>query len=109
MRVDDAFTPSSDLRSLQVERSPQTDAQEARRSRGAEDRTGDSVSLSAIGVELSRALAGDSPERIAEVERAQQAYETGTLNEPAGEVADALIADALSGTETESRLGGQEG
>ena len=95
MRVDDNFNASSDLRSLQVERT--AEAPQNRQSRPANlDRTGDSAGLSALGVEVSRALAGDSPQEIARVERTQEAVAAGNFQEPAGEIADALIDSALS-------------
>ena len=103
MRIDDTFSASTDLRSLQVERSPQAEVQGAR-PRRTEQAGGDSASLSAIGIELSRALAGESPESVARVERAQKAYEAGDSFGPSGEVADALIASALEETTLDSRL-----
>jgi len=53
---------------------------------------------------VSRALAGESPESVARVERAQQAFEAGDSFGPPGETADALITSALAETSTDSRL-----
>lgn len=103
MRVDDTFSASTDLRSLQVERSPQTEVQGTRAPKTG-DRTGDSAALSSVGVELSRALAGESPERTAQVEKAQKAYEAGDFSVPAGETADALITSALAETSIDKGL-----
>ncbi len=97
MRVDDNFTSSTDLRSLQVERSPETQPERKNRSSGAE-RTGDSANLSALGVEISRALATDSPSEISRVERTQEAVAANNFSVPAGEVADSLIDSALTET-----------
>lgn len=103
MRIDDTFSASTDLRSLQVERSPQAEVQGTRPQR-TEQAGGDSASLSAIGVEVSRALAGESQESVARVERAQKAYEAGDSFGSAEEVAGALIASALDETALDSRL-----
>lgn len=100
MRVDDSFSASSDLRSLQIERTPETQTGPPSRS-GRLDRTGDSASLSALGADISRALAEDSPQEITRVERAQEAVAAGGLNDSSSEIADALIDDALFGTSFE--------
>ena len=97
MRVDDNFTASSDLRSLQVERSPETQL-ERQNQQSKQERTGDSVSLSSVGTEISRALAGDSPQEISRVERAQEAVAAGSLNVSSEELADSLIDSALTET-----------
>lgn len=104
MRVDDSFSASSDLRSLQVERSPETQPERQARS-GRLDRGGDAVDLSALSADISRALAGDSPQEIARVERTQEAVASGAFSVPAGEVADSLIDDALFGTSFEREAG----
>ena len=104
MRID-SFTPSTDVQTREVGRTPQTELEQANRAREAGRAGEDSANISPLAQQLAQALSEDSPEEIARVEQAQQALQAGAFNVPANEVADALIADALTGAEVDARLG----
>ncbi len=104
MRID-SFTPSTDVQTREVGRTPQTELEQSNRKRSTESAGEDSASISPLAQQLAQALSDDSPEEIARVEQTQQAVEAGNFNVPASEVADSLIGDALAGTAVEQRLG----
>ena len=97
MRIDDNFTASSDLRGLQhVDRTPEAQLDETRRTGRGGSRDGDTASISSLGAELSRAWAKDAPEEIQRVAAAQRAYESGQMTASAEETAESLISAALT-------------
>ena len=107
MRIDDNFAASSDLRSLEVERAQPTAPLERQGGRGRSDAFGDSVSLSALTADIARALEEESPEEVARVDKAQQAFLNGTLEESPEATAEALIGAAVEDTAIEQALTAQ--
>ncbi len=101
MRVDDNFSPSgvspsSDLRSRPVTPTPETRAP----GQPGEPKTAgatDSASLSALSVELSRAIQQEPPETVARIGRLQEVVSNGTYAVPASEVSAKIVASALNG------------
>lgn len=105
MRVDDSFSASSDLRSLQIERTQETSLEQGRRS-GAPERE-DSVSLSSLSTELARGISEESPAEISRVDRAQQAVAANNFSVPAEETADRILDAAVSDAVVDSELSAQ--
>jgi len=102
LRIDDSFSASSDLRSLQIERTQETSPEQSRR-QGAPGRE-DSVSLSGLASELARAISEESPEEISRVDRAQQAVAANNFSVPAEETADRILDAAVSDAQVDSEL-----
>jgi len=100
MKIDDSFSPSGDLRSQLVNRTPETPADNRPVERRSETSHSDSASLSALGVELSRAIEQESPETVARIERLQEAINNGTYSVPSSAVASKIVDSSLSGGET---------
>ena len=97
MRLDDNFTASSDLRGLQhVDRTPEAQLDQTRRSGRGGGRDGDTASISSLGAELSRAWAEDAPAEIERLAATQRAYESGQLAASGEETAEGLITAALT-------------
>ncbi len=100
MKIDDSFSPSSDLRSTQVGRTPEVQQQqEARQKTESRD---DSVNLSPLGAELARAIANDPPDVVNRIEQIEQAVNNGTFTVSSEEVAQALVESALQETQLEN-------
>jgi flagellar biosynthesis anti-sigma factor FlgM len=95
MKIEDNFSPSNDLRSQSVGRTPETRV-EGRPSERKGENAGDSVSLSALSAELSRAIAKEPPQLQAKIERLQEAIANGTYAVPSKEVSAKIVASALS-------------
>jgi anti-sigma28 factor (negative regulator of flagellin synthesis) len=98
MKIDDIFSPSHvapsrDLHSHGVGRADE--AGHAGRAAAKTDHATDSASLSALGVELSRAIHHDSPEQVAKIGRLQQAVSNGTYDVPSPKVSAKIVASAL--------------
>lgn len=99
MKIDDIFSPSNvapsgDLRSHGVGRPDE--AKLPGRTPGAKtDNSIDNASLSALSIELSRAIHQDPPEQVAKVGRLQQAVTSGIYDVPSSEVSAKIVAAAL--------------
>ncbi len=98
MTIDDNLGPSTDVRSSGVGRAQDVEQQQSTREKAALSRE-DSASLSALGTELARAIATDSPDEISRVSQLEEAVKSGNFSVPSGEVAEALIASALEETQ----------
>ena len=94
MRIDDHFSPSSDVQSRQVERPQQQEREQKVAEKSVRSGT-DSASLSSLGVQLARALATEPPDSVDKIERLREAVTNGTFSVPAEEVAQSLVDDAL--------------
>ena len=94
MRIDDHFSPSSDVQSRQIERPQQQEREQQVAEKSVQSGT-DSASLSSLGVQLARALATEPPELANKIERLREAVTNGTFSVPAEEVAQSLVDDAL--------------
>jgi len=81
MKIDDGFSPSSDVRSPLVSRTPETPGT-------------DSASLSALSVELSRAIDQEPPEVVARIQKLQEAISNGTYLVPSSAVASRIVGAA---------------
>ena len=101
MKIDDSFSPSSDLRSTQVGRTPEVQQQQEARQKQTESRD-DSVNLSPLGAELARAIANDPPDVVNRIEQIEQAVNNGTFTVSSEEVAQALVESALQETQLEN-------
>ena len=106
MRID-SFTPSTDVQSREVGRTPQTEREQSNRDSAVRRVGEDSAAISPLTQQLAQALSEDSPEEVARVEQTQEAVRTGNFNVPANEVADSLIGDAVAGAAVDARLGEQ--
>ena len=96
MRIDDHFSPSSDVQSRQVERPQQLEREQQVAEKGVQSGK-DSASLSSLAVQLARALGTEPPELTNKIERLQEAVANGTFSVAADEVAQSLVDDALNG------------
>lgn len=107
MRIDDNFAASSDLRSLEVDRSQATQSPERQGGGGRADAAGDQVALSGLTADIARALNEETPEEVARVDETQQALLNGTLEEAPEATAEALIGAALEDTQIDRQLTAQ--
>jgi anti-sigma28 factor (negative regulator of flagellin synthesis) len=97
LRIDDNFSPSHDLRSTAVGRTAEQARTEGRAGEGRVEST-DSASLSALSVQLARALEQEPPELFARIEQLRNAVANGTYDVP-NAVVSASIVDAAVGSE----------
>jgi hypothetical protein len=102
LRIDDSFSASSDLRSLQVERTQDTPLEQGRQR--AEQGRQDSVALSGLGAELARGISEESPEEITRVDQARQAVAANNFSAPAEETADRILDAAVADAQVDSAL-----
>jgi flagellar biosynthesis anti-sigma factor FlgM len=95
MKIDDNFSPSSDLRSQLVHRTPDagTDQPGVQRRQGTA--ASDSANLSALSVELARAIDREPPELVARIQRLQEAIANGTYSVPNSAVAAKIVSASL--------------
>ena len=100
MKIDDSFSPSGDLRSQLVNRTPETPVDSQSVERRSETSHSDSASLSALAVELSRAIEQEPPEIVARIERLQEAINNGTYAVPSPAVASKIVDSSMDGGET---------
>ena len=95
MKIDDGFSPSSDLRSQLVGRTPETRVdgrpQQARKT----DNASDSASLSALSVEISRAIEKESPEVVTKIARLQEAVTNGTYSVPSSQISSRIVSSLI--------------
>lgn len=94
MKVEDSFTPSNDLRSQSVARTPEARVENRQAERKREPE-GDVASLSALGAQISRALEKEPPALTAKISRLQEAITNGTYDVPARQVSAKIVAAAL--------------
>ena len=99
MKVEDIFSPSNvsssgDLRSQGVGRPEETRATGRAQGTKAEN-SSDAASLSALSLELSRAVNQDSPEMLAKIDRLQETVANGSYDVPSSEVSARIVASAL--------------
>jgi flagellar biosynthesis anti-sigma factor FlgM len=97
MKIDDNFSPSSDLRSQLVHRTPDTRTDQPGGPRRPDSTASDSASLSSLGVELSRAIQQEPPELVARIQRLQEAIANGTYSVPSSAVASKIVGASLGG------------
>ena len=95
MKIDDSFSPSGDLRSQLVNRTPETQTENRGAERRSETSRSDAASLSNLSVELSRAVEQDPPEAVARIQRLQESIANGTYSVPSSEVASKIVSSAL--------------
>ncbi|MBI1358337.1 MAG: flagellar biosynthesis anti-sigma factor FlgM [Acidobacteria bacterium] len=98
MKIDDNLTASTYLRPAQTERVQNEPTAPPSGGRRTEQGENDSVSLSSLSSEISRALSEPSPEEITRVEQAREAVQTGQLTADPGATADSLINAAIADT-----------
>ena len=101
MKIDDNLSPSgtspaSDLRSQGVAGASEARAP-GRAEPGKTNGATDSASLSALGLELSRALENEPPERVEKIGRLQEAVTSGTYTVPSSAVSASIVASLLKG------------
>lgn len=94
MKIDDGFSPSSDVRSPLVSRTPETPVDNRGTNRRPETPGTDSASLSALSVELSRALEQEPAEVVARIQKLQEAISNGTYLVPSSAVASKIVGAA---------------
>lgn len=97
MRIDDSFSASSDLITPGVDRVDQVQQETSRRQRRQEPT--DTASLSALAAELAKQIQTDPPDVVARIEELREAVKAGTYEEPAIEVAQAIVDEALAAAE----------
>ena len=95
MKIDDGFSPSSDVRSPVINRTPETPVDNRGTSRRPETPGTDSASLSALSVELSRAIEEEPPEVVARIQRLQEAIANGTYLVPSSAVAAKILVAGI--------------
>ncbi len=95
MKIDDSFSPSSDLRSQLVNRTQEIQVENREAERRSETPKSDAASLSSLSVELSRAVEQDSPEVVARIQRLQESIANGTYSVPSSAVAAQIVSSAL--------------
>jgi anti-sigma28 factor (negative regulator of flagellin synthesis) len=104
MRIDDSASVQSDPRSVQLDRTHETQ-QEGARGRGRSGQPqGDSVNVSSLGSQVARALNEPNAEEVTRVEQAQRAEQTGGLDVSDEQLADALINGAVRDTSLDAEI-----
>ena len=96
MRIDNHLASSGDLQSTQVDKAQQLQVEQGAKQKQTQSAT-DSVSLSPFGSDLAQAINNDPPEVIQQVDQLRQAVNSGTLNVPADQVAQAVVNGAVNG------------
>ncbi len=99
MKIDDSFSPSGlhgpqDPRSHSVGQTADTRGA-GRPQEGKAANATDSASLSALSVELARAIDREPPETVAKIGRLQEAVANGTYTVPAADVSAKIVASLL--------------
>lgn len=104
MRIEDSANLSTDARSVQLDRTQETqqDGQRAR-ARGGRQQN-DSVSVSSLGSQLARAIEQPGAEEVTRVEQAQRAEQSGGLDVSDEQLADSLIQGALADTSLDAEI-----
>ena len=95
MKIDDSFSPSGDVRSQLVHRAPETGVDNRGAQRRPDEPAADSASLSALSVELSRAIAQEPPELVARIQKLQESMANGTYAVPSSAVAAKIVGASL--------------
>jgi len=96
MKIDNNLASSSDLQSTQVDKAQQLQVEQGAKGKQT-DSAKDSVSLSPFGSDLAQAIHNDSPEVVQQIDQLRQAVNSGTLNVPADQVAQAVVNGAVNG------------
>lgn len=104
MRIDDSFSASNDLTTSGVGRADPMQRDSSRQSRRTD--TSDSATLSSLALELARQIQTDPPSVVSRIEQLREAVRAGTYEEPASEVAAAIIDDSLAAQEPSAPKGG---
>jgi anti-sigma28 factor (negative regulator of flagellin synthesis) len=104
MRIEDSGRVAADLRSVQLDRTQETQAEEARGRERSRESDRDTVSLSSLGSQVARSLSEPSSEEISRVQQAQRAEQTGGLDVSDEQLADALINGAIRDTSLDSEI-----
>jgi len=99
MKIEDSFSPSSDLRSQHVSRTPETQVDGRGAGRRSETAKSDTANISALSAELARAIEQEPPETVARIERLQEAIGNGTYDVSSKAVASKIVAVALGASE----------
>lgn len=99
MKIDDGFSqsgasPLNDLRSPGVGQTPETRAPARAQGPGA-GKALDQASLSALGVQISRALEQDTAKTVARIGQLQQAVANGTYSVPSSAVSPKIVDSSL--------------
>ena len=99
MKIEDNFSASGlrgpeDPRSHSVGQTPETRGA-GRPHDGKAGNATDSASLSALSVELARAIDREPPETVARIGRLQEAVTNGTYAIPAADVSTKIVASLL--------------
>lgn len=104
MRIEDSANVSTDLRSVQLDRTQETQS-ENQRARGRQpQQQDDSVAVSSLGTQLARALERPGAEEVSRVQEAQRAERAGGLDVSDEQVADSLIRGALADTSLDAEI-----
>ena len=104
MRIEDTANVATDLRSVQLDRTQETQTEGQRaRDRGAGQQD-DNVAVSSLGTQLARALEQPGAEEVARVEEAQRTEQAGGLDVSDEQLADALIQGAVADTSLDAEI-----
>ena len=95
MRIDNHLASSGGLQSTQVDKAQQLQVEQGAKQKQTQSAT-DSVSLSPFGSE-AQAINNDPPEVVQQIDQLRQAVNSGTLNVPADQVAQAVVNGAVNG------------
>ncbi|MEZ5363020.1 MAG: hypothetical protein R2748_11945 [Bryobacterales bacterium] len=104
MRIEDSASVSADLRSVQLDRTQETQSDGARGRDRARQGQGDSVNVSSLGSQIARALEQPSTDEVSRVEQAQRAEASGDSKVSDEQLADALIQGAVRDTSLDSEI-----